>query len=73
LLISGVLSQVYYYWWDVRIERMLNRNQGSADKAAVYPYWMRKYLGHKFVRRFEPIECARLLRDTPVSRGIPTI
>jgi hypothetical protein len=67
LLIAGALSQVYYFWWDVRIERMLTRNKGSVRRINVYPAWMKKYLGHRFVSRFEPIEMASLRFD--LSRG----
>jgi hypothetical protein len=63
LLISGALSQVYYFWWDVRIERMLIRNNGSVRRINIYPPWMKKYLGGKFVSRFEPIEMASLRLD----------
>ncbi len=60
LLVAGSLSQIYCYWWDVRIERMVVRNQGSVERINVYPPWIRKYLGHQFVRRFEPIRSVRL-------------
>jgi hypothetical protein len=63
LLILGAFSQAYYFWWDVRIERMVTRNHGSVRRINVYPAWMTKYLGRKFVSRFEPIEMASLGLD----------
>jgi hypothetical protein len=56
ILFLGALAQVYYYWWAVRIERMLNRNQGRSIKMDIYPGTIKKYLGQKFVGRFEPIQ-----------------
>lgn len=65
LLIAGLLSQVYYFWWDLRIERMLIRNNGYVNRIHVYPQRMKKYLGDTFVSRFEPIEMASLRFDVP--------
>lgn len=56
LLFFGALSQTYYYWWAVRIEQMLVRNQGRARRLDIYPQSVKKYLGQKFVSRFEPIQ-----------------
>lgn len=67
LLAAGGLSQAYCYWWDIRIERMLVRNKGYAERIHFYPHWLRKYLGHKFVARFEPIQNVRLRMDDPES------
>ena len=55
LLVAGGLSQVYCYWWDVRVTRMLARCNGSAERIPIYPQWVRKYLGNQFVSHFEPI------------------
>lgn len=63
LLVAGGLSQVYCFWWDVRIERMLARCNGSAERNRFYPQWVRKYLGDRFVSHFEPIRCVHLNRD----------
>lgn len=62
LLIAGGLSQVYGYWWDVRITRMLARCNGSAERIPIYPQWARKYLGGQFVAHFEPIRRVHLVR-----------
>ena len=67
LLLAGGLSQVYCFWWDVRIERMLVRNKGTIDRIRVYPPWVRKYLGHSLISRFEPIRAVRMRYDMPES------
>jgi Leucine Rich repeat len=64
LLVAGGFSQVYCYRWDVRLERMLARCNGSAQRIQIYPPWIRKYLGHPFVSHFEPICKAHLCRYT---------
>ena len=65
LLVAGGLSQAYNYWWDVRITRMLDRCNGSAERIPFYPPWVRKYLGNQFVSHFEPIRRVRLSRYIP--------
>ena len=65
LLVAGGLSQVYGYWWDVRITRMLARCNGSAERIRFYPQWVRRYLGDPFVSHFEPIRRVRLSRYIP--------
>lgn len=62
LLVAGGLSQVYCFWWDVRITRMLARSGGSAERIPIYPQWVRKYLGGQFVAHFEPIRRVHLVR-----------
>ena len=62
LLVAGGLSQVYCYWWDVRLTRMLARCNGSAERIPFYPPWVRKYLGNQYVSHFEPIRRVHLNR-----------
>ena len=62
MLVAGGLSQIYCYWWDVRITRRLARCNGSAERIPIYPQWTRKYLGHQFVSHFEPIRRVHLSR-----------
>lgn len=70
LLFCGALSQVYYYWWAVRIEQMLKRNRGGAGRLDIYPATLKKYLGQQFVRRFEPIRSVNLdFRDMAERTG----
>ncbi|MBC8117757.1 MAG: hypothetical protein H7062_25485, partial [Candidatus Saccharimonas sp.] len=37
LLIAGGLSQVYCYWWGVRIQRVVDRNNGRIDRVDLLP------------------------------------
>lgn len=69
LLVFGTLSQLYYFWWDVRIEEMVVRSKGSVTRIRFYPQWLKKYLGQKFVSRFEPIESVALYRETARGKG----
>jgi Leucine Rich repeat len=65
LLVGGVLSQFYVYWWDVQIGEMLTRNRGYCERIPIYPPWVKKYLGAKFVMRFEPIRRVRIMYAAP--------
>ena len=55
LLVAGGLSQVYCYWWGVRVEQMLARNKASAVRFAIFPHWIKATLGAKYIKPLEPI------------------
>lgn len=68
--IVGMLSQVYCYYWSLRTEEMLVRTNGYSERIAIYPHWIRKHLGHGFVRHLEPIHAVRLRTLYPKSPEI---
>ena len=70
LLVAGRLAQVYCYWWDVRITRMLDRCNGSVERVRFYPPWVRKSLGDPFVSHFEPIWRVHLSRYVPQNNEV---
>ena len=59
LLVAGGLSQVYCYWWGVRIQRVVARNIGNISRGDLFPVWMKQSLG-KYLEPLEPIRAVHL-------------
>ena len=66
LLVAGGLSQVYCYWWGVRLQRVVARKNGSVERVDLFPAWMKQNLG-KHVEPLEPIRSVSLFPN--VSQG----
>ena len=62
LLVAGGLSQVYCYWWGVRLQRVLDRNYGGAQRVNLLPAWMKQVLG-KHALPLEPVRSFMLYPD----------
>lgn len=64
LLVAGGLSQVYCYWWGVRIQWMAARHGGNAGTQPLYPNSFKQTVGARFI---EPLYGARLRPMSPLS------
>ena len=68
LLVAGGLSQVYCYWWGVRIQRMLARNGGGSRRVDLFPPWIKQSLG-KHLEPLEPIRQVQLWGGISTNRA----
>jgi hypothetical protein len=62
LLVAGGLSQVYCYWWGVRIDCMAARHEGRVDRYSVFPYSFQRSIGtwYRYLKPLEPIDSVSL-------------
>ena len=67
LLVAGGLSQVYCYWWGVRIQRAMIRTGGSVQRMSVYSNSLKALLPPKWLDPLEPIMAAELCNQKPMS------
>ncbi|MEK6261364.1 MAG: hypothetical protein AABP62_22420 [Planctomycetota bacterium] len=59
LLIGSGLSQAYCYWWGVRIQRIVDRNDGRVERLDLLPAWVKQALG-KHLPPLEPVRSVML-------------
>lgn len=69
LLVAGGLSQVYCYWWGVRVEQMLVRHKGYAERFAIFPQWTRTNFGAKYIKPLEPIHRVRFSPEMSLTQA----